>query len=663
MPRSAVPIAVLALDATCAAEARATLDAAGVAPSVATVTEGPAARERGPVLFVASSIGDLPLDALASSPDRDYLLVDDVADELVVRVELLRKRSARRRSRREAAEKLRDSAMQLTWAIHMAETLDALAQTATGGVRELMGAHDALLVIPSGPDGAKDPIPNVSWSARDGRMPHLGELIAPLMPSCSTRDPNERWTAAPRLDDERVATVDPAQAPELQRHLFAGAEAGQFTVVPVDCDDGVTGALVVADPPTAHRTAFERSLLAYIGIQIGRAASELWLRDRERYAREQLNQTSSELQRLLDEMDELGVVIRSIADAVNVGVLFYDTENHPKLHNRTVETFLALAGFDPVTGLSSHVYASDRRTRVKQDKNIISETIEGDQRGLIYWIGDPEGEQRAIITEAHTIARPGGERLGSAVVTYDVTDLANAIEIREEYLATVSHELRTPLTSIVGYLDLIADSHDVEALGFGKEFRTIQRSAEQMLTLIRDLLSTSTHDLALRIEPTDVSTLLTQSVSAFRPALAESHQKLELHAPQGTVLAHVDAGRVKQVVDNLISNALKYSPESGVITVTLDRDQTSVIIAVADNGRGISKSDQVRLFDRFFRTREVREAAIQGVGIGLTIVKAIVDAHGGTISVQSEPGHGSTFTVRLPLRSEATPLSNLPMQP
>jgi signal transduction histidine kinase len=184
-----------------------------------------------------------------------------------------------------------------------------------------------------------------------------------------------------------------------------------------------------------------------------------------------------------------------------------------------------------------------------------------------------------------------------------------------------------------------------------------------MLTLIRDLLSTSTHDLALRIEPTDVSALLSQSVSAFRPTLDSSHQLLRLETPPGTVLAHVDPGRIKQVVDNLISNAVKYTSDGGTITVRLGRDAESLTIAVADTGRGISKTDQARLFDRFFRSRDVRDAAIQGVGIGLTIVRTIVLAHGGTIDVESEPGQGSTFLVRLPLRAEATPLPTLSMQP
>ncbi|GAA4167134.1 sensor histidine kinase [Gryllotalpicola koreensis] len=662
MSKETISVVVLAADSVCAAAARDALTAVGI--DDVAVEIGAAPHERRAALFVVESTDDLPMDAVASSPEHDYILLEDVPDELAVRVELLRKRAAWRAARRDAAEKLRAETMRLTWAVHSAPSLDELAETATRGVVELFGAHDAVLVIPGGAGLEDGAFPPVSWRAREACAPAFARLVEPLLASDAGRG-DQRWPDAALADQERIEVLRRERAPELFDSVFGGSEGGgSISVVPVDCDDDISGVLLVADPESRpRRTAYERALLAYFGVQIGRASSELWLRDRERDVRDRLRETSAELQRLLDEMDELGVVIRSIADAVNVGVLFYDTDNRPKLHNHMVDEMLALTGFDPRTGLSTHVYASDRRTRVKQDKNIISETLEGDQRGLIYWIGDPEGEQRAIVTEAHSITRPGGENLGSAVVTYDVTDLANAIEIREEYLATVSHELRTPLTSIVGYVDLIDDGYDVDGLGFGKEFRTIQRSAEQMLALIRDLLSTSSHELALRIEPTDVSALLAQSVSAFRPVLAQSRLGLRLAAPEGTVLAHVDAGRLKQVVDNLISNAIKYTPEGGGITVTLDRDEASVVIAVSDNGRGISKTDQVRLFDRFFRTREAREAAIQGVGIGLTIVKAIVDAHGGTISVSSEPGRGSTFTVRLPLRPDATPLPTLPMQP
>ena len=659
MTQQALQVLVLAVDDECADAAREALAREGLAAAV-RVELGTAAPRRGPVLVVAPTVAALPRETLGA-PQRDFLLLDRVADELAPRVELLAARAARALAWKESAERLRAGTLRLTWAVHLAPTLNELAEAATTGLRELIGAHEVALLIPAGAE--EEAPPAVSWTARGGRRPELAVPMAPLIPE-RPNVADVRWAAAPLKNHERIRTLALAGHPQLISELADGDEAATARAVPVDCDGGVTGALVVVDAGDAPpRSTYEQELFSYLGVQVARAASELRLRERERAARERLHETSAELQRLVDEMDEMAIVVRSIADAVNVGVLFYDTENKPKLHNRRVEELLALTGFDPKTGRSKHVYASDRRTRVKQDKNIISETIEGDQRGLIYWIGDPEGEQRAIVTEAHSITRPGGQPLGSAVVTYDVTDLANAIEIREEYLATVSHELRTPLTSIVGYLDLIEDGYDIDALGFGKEFRTIQRSAEQMLELIRDLLSTSTHDLALRIEPTDVSALLAQSVSAFRPAIAQAQQRLELEAPPSTVIAHVDAARLKQVVDNLISNAVKYSPTGGAITVTLDRDEESVVIAVADNGRGVSKTDQLRLFDRFFRTREAREASIQGVGIGLTIVKAIVDAHGGTISVSSEPGRGSTFTVRVPLRPDATPLPTLPMQP
>ncbi len=653
-------VVVFAANGSCASAAESALAVAGVGPDVATVETVVAGDTRRPVLAVVESTDLLDTELLVSSVDRDFVLLDDVVEELAVRVRLLSERASRRRARAEDAERLRRQTAELAFAVHAAETLEDVAATATEGVRGLLGAHAAAVVIPADP--VRDGSTPLVWTSQGGAAPELVEtaetLVRPITrPVGRPPTPMELRKANPAVDLVSDGDRDALRA------LF-GDDRLKGIAAPIAFEDGAQGVLLIADMTSpVRRTEYERGLSSFVGIQVGRAVSELWLRDRQRESEDRLQATSAELRRLVDEMDDLGVVVRSIADAVNVGVIFYDTDNQPKLHNRMVERLLGLAGFDPATGLSTHVYGSDRRTRVKEGKNIVSETLEGDQRGLIYWMGDPSGEQRAVVTEAHVISKPTGERLGSAVVTYDVTDLANAIEIREEYLATVSHELRTPLTSIVGYLDLIDDGHDIDALGFGKEFRTIQRSAEQMLTLIRDLLSTSTRELSLRIEPVDLSALLVQSVSTFRPALEAAHQTMRLEMPKATVLAHVDSGRVRQVVDNLISNATKYSPEGGVITVGLAREDETVVITVADNGRGISRADQARLFDRFFRARDARDAAIQGVGIGLTIVQTIVAAHGGSIAVASEPGNGSTFTVRLPVRAESTPLSTFPLRP
>ncbi|GAB3393154.1 hypothetical protein GCM10027568_21630 [Humibacter soli] len=654
-PRS---VLVLATSATAAAAAQSALDDAGIGPEVAKVENELEPRTRRPVLVVAESADELDDALVVASVDRDFVLLDDVRQALPVRVRLLMERSLRRRERLENAEELRGQTMRLTGAVHKAETREELAATVTEGIRRIFKAHAVSLIIPADPGRGEDS--TLAWTTSGRGSSALAATMESLARSHTRHD--GRSSVDSRLDDLIVDLRREHDASTVDS-LF-DADVQHIMLVPITFEDAAAGALLVADSAgAARRTAFERALIAYLGVQVGRATSELWLYDRQLASEEELHRTSAELREFVSQMDDLGVVIRSIADTVNVGVIFYDNENHPKLRNGMVERLLALAGFDPETGLSTHVYGSDRRTRVKQGKNIVSETLEGDQRGLIYWMGDPEGEQRAVVTEAHTIVKPTGEQLGSAIVTYDVTDLANAIEIREEYLATVSHELRTPLTSIVGYLDLIDDGFDVEELGFGKEFRVIQRSAEQMLALIRDLLSTSTQELSLHVEPVDVSSLLKLSVSTLRPVFEAAHQTLRLEEPATTVLAHLDAARIRQVVDNLISNGSKYTPDGGEITVGLERDDDTVVITVADTGRGISKADQARLFDRFFRARDAREDAIQGVGLGLTIVKTIVEAHDGTISVQSEPGHGSTFTVRLPMRAEGSPLPTLPMEP
>ena len=655
-------VTIVADCGACADAVRAALAEAHLGAEVAGVEVGTAAGIRGPVLSVAESLDRIDRELIVSAVDRDFLLLERVPQELASRVALLNERSARKRARTLDADRLRSETIGLMWEVHTAESIAELAERVTAGARRVLNVHAAAVVIPADPDDRDGSATPLLWRSPGGDSPDLFERVAAF----AARRATESAASAPAPGwprEKPVIDLVSEEDSDLVRDLF-DRRTRRVMLVPIEFENCGTGALLLADDAAQPaRTSLERFIVSWIATQVGRAAFELWMRERQERNEQELQETSAKLKKLVDEMGDLSVVVRSIADAVNVGVLFYDTENHPVLHNRMVERLLGLTGFDPATGRSEHVYASDRRTRVKQDKNIISETLEGDQRGLIYWVGDPRGEQRAIVTEAHSITRSNGERLGSAVVTYDVTDLANAIEIREEYLATVSHELRTPLTSIVGYMDLIDDGYDVDSLGFAKEFRNIQRSATQMLTLIRDLLSTSTNELALRIEPIDLSALLTQSVATIKPTVDAARQTLRIEMPPSTVLAHLDGARIKQVVDNLISNAAKYTPEGGTITVTLERADDTVSIAVADDGRGISKTDQARLFDRFFRTRDVREEAIQGVGIGLTIVKTIVDAHGGTILVESEPGRGSTFTVRLPTRAGSTPLPTLPMEP
>jgi PAS domain S-box-containing protein len=224
--------------------------------------------------------------------------------------------------------------------------------------------------------------------------------------------------------------------------------------------------------------------------------------------------------------------------------------------------------------------------------------------------------------------------------------------VKDEFIALVSHELRTPLTSIRGYLELVVD--DAAAAGLPVELQewlqVIDRNAERLLSLVEDLLiSAQAHSgtLTLAQDTVDVGTVVRQCAVASRPHADTRGIALEC-ATEPDLSVHGDATRIAQVVDNLVSNALKFTQPGGRVELIASRQEGVVRIEVADTGMGIPEAEQHRLFDRFFRTERAQASAIGGAGLGLSIAKAIVDAHRGHISFQSVDGHGTTFVVDLP---------------
>jgi PAS domain S-box-containing protein len=227
---------------------------------------------------------------------------------------------------------------------------------------------------------------------------------------------------------------------------------------------------------------------------------------------------------------------------------------------------------------------------------------------------------------------------------------AEAERLKDEFFALVSHELRTPLTSIIGYLELVLeeDAIDAETRRF---LEVVGRNAQRLLRLVGDLLfvaQVEAGNLALDPGSVDLAATAAESVEAARPR-AEEHG-IELVLDAGRLPdTKGDAGRIGQAIDNLVSNAIKFTPDGGRVEVSLRRDGGDGVIEVTDTGMGIADDDQALLFDRFFRSSTATESAIPGVGLGLSIVKAIVEGHGGRMEVDSEPGAGTTFRAILPL--------------
>jgi signal transduction histidine kinase len=234
------------------------------------------------------------------------------------------------------------------------------------------------------------------------------------------------------------------------------------------------------------------------------------------------------------------------------------------------------------------------------------------------------------------------------LLTYQNEQLVELDRLKDEFVSSISHELRTPLTSISGYVELMleeATDDDTRA-----HLVIVERNADRLLALVTDLLFTARlQDGRLELERHEVQLeqLVREAIESARPRAESSAVTLSVELEDVPVLLGEDA-RLAQLLDNLISNAIKFTPAHGKVTVRLRATGDTVCLEVTDTGIGISDAERERLFERFFRSQGALERQIPGTGLGLYISKAIVEAHGGRIAVQSAEGEGTTFIVELP---------------
>ena len=265
-------------------------------------------------------------------------------------------------------------------------------------------------------------------------------------------------------------------------------------------------------------------------------------------------------------------------------------------------------------------------------------------------------QNAAIVAAVVAIASGGGVSICAVSLVGRVRaqneELRRLDRLKDDFVASVSHELRTPLTSIRGYLELVLDGEVGELTEEQSRYLlVVDRNVDRLLRVVGDLLFAAQVDagtIALDCCTTDLDQLVREAVEAARPLAAEHEVELELDAEGGADLIG-DRARLAQILDNLIANAVKFTPPGGHVEVRTFLEADVVVVEVADTGIGISDEDQDRLFQRFFRAEGAILHAIEGTGLGLAIVKAIVDAHGGELSVESISGQGTTFRIALPL--------------
>jgi signal transduction histidine kinase len=242
-------------------------------------------------------------------------------------------------------------------------------------------------------------------------------------------------------------------------------------------------------------------------------------------------------------------------------------------------------------------------------------------------------------------------------------ELQRLDELKSQFVSIAAHELRTPLASVVGYVEILLE--DVELLTQQqREFlEIIQSSSRRLLEITRNLLDIARIEAGrvdLVLQPVALDVLVEGIAAEFHPQLKAKDQHLTFRAPPDLPLALCDEARTTQIVGNLLSNASKYTPEGGGITVTVSpaAEDGFLRVSVADTGVGISADDQEKLFSRFFRAESAGLTGASGAGLGLHITRALVELHGGTIWLESEPGAGSTFHVTFPI-ADPLPVSSL----
>jgi two-component system phosphate regulon sensor histidine kinase PhoR len=246
-----------------------------------------------------------------------------------------------------------------------------------------------------------------------------------------------------------------------------------------------------------------------------------------------------------------------------------------------------------------------------------------------------------------------GKLRGIVLVFHDITELKKLEQVRKDFVANVSHELKTPITSVKGFAETLLDG-----AGDNEEFRNkfltiILNESDRLQALIQDLLdlSKSEQGFQLDFQPLQLELLVKETVEMLTPKADEKGIALNV-AVSGSTMMDGDSPRLKQIIINLVSNSLTYTPANGSVSILVEELKEHVRLTIKDTGIGIKESEIPRIFERFYRVDKARSRNSGGTGLGLAIVKHLVEAHHGTINVQSKLGEGSEFTLLFPKKAE-----------
>ncbi len=356
-----------------------------------------------------------------------------------------------------------------------------------------------------------------------------------------------------------------------------------------------------------------------------------------------VSQLVNRLKSVIRQRNELEVVLSSMMEAVIV----LNANEEIIGMNQAAESLFDL-NFEAVKGRTVQ-----EAIRNSAFHSFVMKTLAEDKSNEadIVFMGDPE---RFLQATGATLLESNGGKIGIVIVLNDVTRLKTLENIRRDFVANVSHELKTPITSIKGFLETLKEGAINDAATAHRFLNILIKHTDRLDSIIEDLLSLSRIERdAERGEIALENGFIEDLVDAAKRACSVKAQSrnIELRTEiENRLSAKINARLLEQAIINLIDNAIKFSPANSTIQIQALTKDDEITISVKDQGSGISKEHQKRIFERFYRTDKARGRGVGGTGLGLSIVKHIVNTHGGRITVESSPNRGSEFTIFLPIR-------------
>jgi two-component system, OmpR family, phosphate regulon sensor histidine kinase PhoR len=338
---------------------------------------------------------------------------------------------------------------------------------------------------------------------------------------------------------------------------------------------------------------------------------------------------------------------QTILGAMQDGVLVVDAHRRITLMNGPFEKLFELRG----TAVGAPLLETVRHATLDW---LIAETLRtGEAMRSELSLADPRASsERHIEVSAVPIKHAVDETTGAVVLFHDITELKRLDQIRSDFVANVSHELRTPLSILRGYIEMLLDNPKTSREELARILSIMERHSKRLGLLVDDLLSLArleSSNANLELSAVRVEELFNNVVRDWKEKLAAKNLKVIVDLAPDVSTFRADETRLREVLYNLLENAVKYSRENEQIHLRAAQRGSQLVLSVTDNGLGISKDDLPRIFERFYRADKARSRELGGTGLGLAIVKHIAQLHGGRVEAESELGKGTTIRVVLPI--------------